>query len=106
MEASGTTAWVADDDKFFRIAIRSILFDRLGMGEVIETALLDAPLERMSERSDIAIALFDLTMPGMDSPESPARYETCFPTRESSHLGVNNRAAAAAAGARLLAGGE
>lgn len=106
MEASGTTAWVADDDQFFRIAIRSILVDRLGMGEVIEMALLDDALERMSERSDIAIALFDLAVLGWTARTTSARYETCFPTRESSHLGVNNRAAAAAAGARLLAGGE
>lgn len=73
------TALVADDDEFFRIAIRSVLKDRLGVAEVIETASLDEALERLSEQPDIAVALFDLAMPGMESPASLGAVRELFP---------------------------
>lgn len=79
MDHSVATALVADDDEFFRMAIRSILVDRVGIAEIIETASLDEALERMSDRSDIAIALFDLAMPGMESPQSLATVRELFP---------------------------
>lgn len=79
MEGPLGTALVADDDEFFRIAICSILVDRLGVAEVIETASLDEALERLSNQPEIALALFDLAMPGMESPASLGAVRELFP---------------------------
>lgn len=73
------SALVADDDEFFRMAIRSILTDRLDMTDVIETASLDAALEELGERPAVQIALFDLFMPGMESPASLGAVRELFP---------------------------
>lgn len=72
-------ALVADDDEFFRMAISSILADRLGVAEVIEVGSLDDALERLAERSDITIALFDLAMPGMQGPANLGAVREAFP---------------------------
>ena len=72
-------ALVADDDEFFRMAIRSILLDRLGVAEVVEVGSLDEALERLGERSDITIALFDLAMPGMQGPANLGAVRETFP---------------------------
>lgn len=72
-------ALVADDDEFFRVAIEAILLDRLDIAEVIETGSLDEATERLGERDDITLALFDLAMPGMDSPANLAAVRETFP---------------------------
>jgi DNA-binding NarL/FixJ family response regulator len=51
----------------------------LGFGQVLETASLDEALDRLGERGDISLALFDLTMPGMESAASLAAVRECFP---------------------------
>jgi DNA-binding NarL/FixJ family response regulator len=63
-------ALIADDDEFFRIALRTILTAELGFSEVIEAASLDEAIEILPEHSEISLALFDLAMPGMESPAS------------------------------------
>jgi DNA-binding NarL/FixJ family response regulator len=63
-------ALIADDDEFFRMAIRVILIEKLGFSEVIEAASLDSAIESLSFRDDISLALFDLAMPGMKSASS------------------------------------
>lgn len=70
MEINSGVALIADDDEFFRIALRTILKSQLSFREVIETASLDDAIEQLAERSDISLALFDLAMPGMQSPAS------------------------------------
>ncbi len=70
---------IADDDEFFRLALRSILLNSLGFGQVLETGSLDEALDRLGERSDISLALFDLTMPGMESAASLGAVRECFP---------------------------
>ena len=72
-------ALVADDDEFFRMAISSILLDRLGVAEVIEVGSLDEALERLGERADITVALFDLAMPGMQGPANLGAVRETFP---------------------------
>jgi DNA-binding NarL/FixJ family response regulator len=69
-QPSRLVALAADDDEFFRVALRTILVSQLGFAEVIETASLDEALEKLSERQDVTMALFDLQMPGMESAES------------------------------------
>lgn len=72
-------ALVADDDEFFRMAISSILLERLGVAEVIEVGSLDEAMDRLGERSDITIALFDLAMPGMHGPANLGAVRETFP---------------------------
>lgn len=69
-EATSGIALVADDDEFFRIALRTILQSELGFEEVIETASLDQAIEQLAERENVSLALFDLAMPGMNGPAS------------------------------------
>jgi DNA-binding NarL/FixJ family response regulator len=70
---------IADDDEFFRLALRSILLNSLGFAHVLETGSLDEALDRLGERSDISLALFDLAMPGMESAASLGAVRECFP---------------------------
>ncbi|WP_034854444.1 response regulator [Sinorhizobium sojae] len=63
-------ALIADDDEFFRIALSAILKNQLGFAEVVETGSLDEAIERLADRDDCSVALFDLTMPGMESAAS------------------------------------
>ncbi|MBP2233886.1 DNA-binding NarL/FixJ family response regulator [Sinorhizobium kostiense] len=63
-------ALVADDDEFFRIALATILRNKLGFAEVLEAGSLDEAIERLADRDDCFLALFDLTMPGMESAAS------------------------------------
>lgn len=79
MTARSRVALVADDDEFFRIAVSSILLNRLKMDRVIETASLDQALDRLGEDPAISLALFDLAMPGMESPASLAAVRELFP---------------------------
>jgi DNA-binding NarL/FixJ family response regulator len=70
---------IADDDEFFRLALKSILVGTLGFSQVIETGSLDEALERMGENAGISLALFDLSMPGMESAASLGAVRECFP---------------------------
>ncbi len=72
-------ALTADDDEFFRIALRSILTRYLDAQEVIETGSFDEALERLAERADVSLALFDLQMPGLESPMSLRVVRENFP---------------------------
>lgn len=69
-DAPSPVALVADDDEFFRIALRTILRSELGFADIIETGSLDEAIEQLAERDDITLGLFDLAMPGMDGAAS------------------------------------
>ena len=71
---------IADDDEFFRLALRSILLNSLRFDQVLETGSLDEALDRLGERTDISLALFDLTMPGVESAASLGAVRECFPS--------------------------
>jgi DNA-binding NarL/FixJ family response regulator len=75
-------ALIADDDDFFRIALSAILTRRLGFDEVFETASLDEALAKLGGLEDdgaVALALFDLEMPGMSGAASVGAVRECFP---------------------------
>lgn len=72
-------ALIADDDEFFRIALRSILLRQLRLREAIETGSFDEALERLAERKDVSLALFDLQMPGLETPMSLRVVRENFP---------------------------
>jgi DNA-binding NarL/FixJ family response regulator len=78
--SEGEVCLIADDDEFFRLALRSILTRTLGLTQVIETASLDEAVERLAEADNVSLALFDLAMPGMESAASLRAVRECFPT--------------------------
>jgi DNA-binding NarL/FixJ family response regulator len=70
---------VADDHSLYRAGLSFLLKDRLGFDSVIEAANFDAALDRLSERSQIELALFDLSMPGISGPESLSVVKETYP---------------------------
>lgn len=60
-------AIISDDDEFFRVALKSVLLDRNGFSEVIETASFDEALDMLSKVGAVDIGLFDLNMLGMEN---------------------------------------
>lgn len=70
---------IADDDQFFRMALKSILLTRLNVSEVIETGSFDEALEQLSERTDVFLALIDLQMPGVENAMSLRVVRESFP---------------------------
>lgn len=77
MNLTSKCALIADDDAFFRIALAAILTRHLGFETVLEASSLDDALELLGTRSDIALALFDLSMPGMKQAESLSAVREC-----------------------------
>ncbi len=63
----GKPVLIADDDEYFRVALHTILTDRLGVSEVLETASFDEAVECLEARAELALALFTLDMPGMNN---------------------------------------
>lgn len=80
MNVATKVALVADDDPFFRIALTSILKDRLGFDEVVQTESLDEAIDQLADADGcIDIALFDLAMPGMESAASLKAVRDFYP---------------------------
>lgn len=73
-----STALIADDDEFFRMALRGILINKLGFSHVIEATSLDEAIERLSETGNVSLAVFDLAMPGMETAASLRAIRECF----------------------------
>lgn len=61
-------ALIADDDEFFRMALSRMLTADLGFSDVVEATTFDEALEYLNANDDVDLALFDLSMPGVDSP--------------------------------------
>jgi len=78
-ESAGPIALTADDDEFFRIALKSLLIRQLGFQDVIETSCFDEALEKLAEGANVSLALFDLQMPGLESPMSLQVVRENFP---------------------------
>jgi RNA polymerase sigma factor (sigma-70 family) len=70
---------VADDDAYFRMAVVSILKQRLGFSDVEEAASLDEALAKLAEMPTVEAALFDLSMPGMNTPTNLRSVRNCIP---------------------------
>src|SRR5258708_5047747 len=78
MKSRNQVALIADDDEFFRVALSTILTGKLGFTEVVQAASLDEAVEKLSAQANISLALFDLAMPGMESPASLRAVRDCF----------------------------
>jgi DNA-binding NarL/FixJ family response regulator len=71
---------IADDDEYFRLALAALLRGPLGISKVEETGSLDEALGRLAEASgEISLALFDLSMPGMEGPGTLSAVRECYP---------------------------
>lgn len=71
---------IADDDEYFRLALAALLRGPLGLANVEETASLDEALTRLADAPDgFSLALFDLTMPGMEGPGTLSAVRECHP---------------------------
>ena len=79
LSASGEVILIADDDEFFRMALRGILLNQLGCSHVIEAGSLDEAVEQLSEKGPVTLAIFDLAMPGMENAGSLRVVRECFP---------------------------
>jgi DNA-binding NarL/FixJ family response regulator len=73
------TALIADDDEFFRVALSSVLSNRLHFSEVVQTETFDAAVDALSGRKTVELALFDLNMRGMKNWENLRTVRECFP---------------------------
>ena len=77
--SEGEVCLIADDDEFFRMALRSILTRQLGFQEVIETGSFDEALEKLAERPNVSLASFDLQMPGLENAMTLRVVRESFP---------------------------
>jgi DNA-binding NarL/FixJ family response regulator len=82
---------VADDDEFFRMALSAILRQKLGGAEIIEAGSLDEAIEQLAETRHVALALFDLAMPGMGSAASLRAVRQCFPSTQVAVVSASTR---------------
>ena len=82
---------IADDDEFFRVALRTILTMSFEGAQIIETASLDEAVERLSEVNDVSLAIFDLAMPGMESAASLRAVRECFPDVKVAMVSASKR---------------
>ena len=77
---ANTVALIADDHSLYRSGLGLLLRDQLGFAAVIEAASFDEALDRLADTPQIALALFDLSMPGMGGPQSLAVVRASYPT--------------------------
>lgn len=67
----GSLALIADDDEFFRAAVRAILISSIGFADVFEAGSFDEAVEWLGEDNggpSVTLAIFDLSMPGICNP--------------------------------------
>lgn len=74
-------ALAADDDEYFRMALCAVL-RQLGFISVIETGSFDEAVERLEAQGEIGLAIFDLSMPGIDGPQALRTIRESFPVRK------------------------
>ena len=79
MGAGGSAALIADDDEYFRLALRVILIAQPQVSEVFESASLDDAIESMSVNEAVSFAFFDLNMPGLDTFSGIRATREAFP---------------------------
>jgi len=77
MGYSTKSALIADNDEFFRMALRTVLTSTLGFSHVLEAENFDRAITLLSENK-IDLAVFDL-MPGMAGPGSLKGVRDRFP---------------------------
>lgn len=86
------TVLVADDHGLYRKGLSLLIRDGLGFTAIIEAGTFDLALDSMAHIDDVALALFDLSMPGVGGPESLAVVKQTYPdTRVVVISAIENR---------------
>ncbi len=88
---SGEVILIADDDEFFRMALRTILTRTLAGAQILETSSLDEAVEGLTRNDNVSLALFDLAMPGMESAASVRAVRECFPATQVAVVSASRR---------------
>ena len=92
-DTGSVTILIADDDEFFRMALSTIVTKTFTEATVVETSSLDEALERLAEAGPVSLALFDLSMPGMESAASLRAVRECFPHTRVAVVSASTRRA-------------
>jgi DNA-binding NarL/FixJ family response regulator len=79
MDAPVRVGLIVDENAYFRMAVGTILERQFGCSSIVEAKSFDEGLERLGEQSNIAVALFDLAVPGMRTPTNLRTIRECFP---------------------------
>lgn len=74
-----TVALVADDDEYFRMAVAQILSEKFGFSDVKQASNLDQARQLLARCDRVDLALFDLSMPGMNGPGTLKEVRQSFP---------------------------
>jgi DNA-binding NarL/FixJ family response regulator len=83
---------IADDDEYFRLALTALLQGPLGFERVVEAASLDQAIDRLANSPEkISLALFDLRMPGMESPANLGAVRECYPNMRVAMVSASRR---------------
>lgn len=72
-------AIISDDDEFFRVALRSVLTERNGFSDVIETSSFEEAVDRLGRAGAVDVGLFDLNMVGMENWQDLSALRAEFP---------------------------
>ncbi len=72
-------ALVADDHGLYRKSLGLLLKDSLDFADVIEVSGFDDAMDRLAGDPSISLALFDLSMPGMNGPQSLTVVKETYP---------------------------
>lgn len=72
-------ALIADDHGLYRAGLSLLLRDHFDYRSIVEAESFDAALEVLSSTSGVALALFDLKMPGIGGPETLSVIRETFP---------------------------
>ncbi len=91
MDASKRVALVADEDEYFRLALETILIDKLGFSTIVEATSLDEALEHLARNGAISLALFELPMLSIRSAANLAAVRASFPHVQTAVVSASDR---------------
>ncbi|WP_445503251.1 LuxR C-terminal-related transcriptional regulator [Microvirga sp. G4-2] len=91
MDKAGQVALIADDDEYFRLALQTILINRLGFSSVVQAASLDEAVEHLSQKPSKSLAIFDHRIPGIKSAACLTAVRDCFPNLRLAVVSTSHR---------------
>lgn len=74
------TALIVDGDEFFRLALSSVLCERLHFSEVVQAETFESAADELSSRDNVELALFDLDVRDIKSWQNLRALRESFPS--------------------------